>query len=46
MIKFRQIREEFIYLVVMFVLIMLLVFVTYKGNKQIQENLINKNIKK
>lgn len=46
MIKFREIREEFIYLIVMFVLIMLLVFVTYKGNKQIQENLINKNITK
>ena len=46
MIKFREIREEFIYLIVMFVLIMLLVFVTYKGNKQIQENLINKNVTK
>ena len=44
MIKFREIREEYLYLIIMFVLIMLLVFVTYKGNKQIEKNLINKNV--
>lgn len=44
MIKFREKREEYLYLIIMFVLIMLLVFVTYKGNKQIEKNLINKNV--
>jgi hypothetical protein len=38
----NKISEEIIYIIIMFGLIILMVFTTYKAKIQIQENLINK----